>query len=281
MSSALVRYGSRALVAVPPALRRYRAIKNARRFASVVKFGWKNRRGIAKAIRSSYNTFKKARSYLRPQPSTKKTAEVVHEADYDNGKLVKTLYGDAIGFSDETPERTNNRVGNTVFFSGVKTCIQFKNLTGVWIKVHCALIQSKEGEVSPIGTKFFRDNSSNTTRVRDFENGHDSTEALMYNCMGINPDVWNIIWHKKKTLMPATEIAPPEDPNNKFFWLFERYTKIKKQITFNSATATINTQPFYICYWIEPIFATDLTADPIVNTVEVQTIFQAYIRNKF
>jgi len=278
MSSALVNYGTRALLATPPALRRYRQMKRVRSLANLARYTWKNRKGIARGVRAARAGWQSMRKVLtRTAPNAKNTAEAFHDSAANISHLPKHLYDVPVLFASETASTTNNRLGNTLHFSGIKSCFLFKNTTSSWVTVHLALIQAKQATAN-LKTDFFRNNESTTDRTLDFTDDHASSLSLRYSCMGINPEKYHILWRARKSLMPVGSTDPVTDVNQKFFWKHDKYTKVKKTITFDTVTATVNTQPFHYVFWIEPTFPDDF---PVEDTTELKVsyITETFYRN--
>lgn len=219
----------------------------------------------------------------RGQPtSTRQTGTVTSQDDIDLRNLeVRTLKWPSQG-SD-----LGNRLGTTIKVSGFKVCEQFTNTQAYPIVIHYAIIQKKNTGQASLGvnSSFFRDNLGDNAegRGRDFVDLvplGDEPYDFAYDCFAINPDLWNVVMHKKRVLAAEnTDVNWAWDT-----WKFDEYVNMKgKVFSFNKATDTSPNQPLLKVFWWQPLRAQDW-ADPApgaLPTIGRQSHECMYFRNGF
>lgn len=257
----------------------YKRILMAKRAATIGRLAWQNRRVIKSGLKYAARKIQRFWRGKRGAPNKIPSAETV--LSEDNPQCYpKTIYEAYVTFSNETAETTKNRTGNHVHFSGVKACFDFVNETQEVIKIHLALIQQKSKNDSNIDIEFFRDPENTVSRTKDFDNWHVSGEAQKYNCWSINPDRYNILWRKSRIVYPYEDSnAYQRNTDKNYFWHFQKYTKIKKIVNFETPTATQITQPYKFVWWAEPVDVTKITDFTPTFFYRVNHMLLTYFRN--
>lgn len=224
-------------------------------------------RAAASRIAGAYRRYKsyRARAAKSEPPRAKAYAQITPgglEVRY------RQLAFEAIEWASRTGE-LGEREGSTVFLKGIRICEQYE-WTGTEardaIEMHFALVQLRCLEDDPVtkfAPKFFRDNSSKGDKSFPFTNASGATTwDFRYNCLGINPDQFQIITHRKKTLFRATT------DRGRWIWKINKYFKIKKCLHFDDDSDILPNKPFYVVFWWNYAAQTNNNArDPLTAPV--------------
>lgn len=264
--SALVPYGAAGAVQL------YRKRKRVKVAMAVAKYGWKNRKGIARGIRASYKTYRKVtrkprRSKFQPQEQSGK-ARAYQQATIGNNfgcnqrKLYLQDFINPYTQSGTDGVTYGTRFNQSVVYSGYKVCRTFENgLQTVNDKymVHYAIIQwgaASTTSTAALKTNFFRDNQNITKTTSDFADAVTVGSELFdlkYNCCPMNPkNGYKIITHRKRILLPKTL-----DTIGRNIWKIEFYLPIKKRMGFEQSGVDQPTQRFSEVWWYQPVVESD------------------------
>lgn len=211
----------------------------------------------------------RARAALQP----KQVCETFGNLFINNIWPIKTLTGHVVVFPNETVTGiTHNRVFNRLLFVGSRLTFNVFNNSSTSYRVHAALIQLKSSNdnTAALTDRFFKNPESTTTRVKDFQNGHASTDAIRHDNFPINSERFNVIWHKRRAIKPGATAWDHENQGNTR-WTLKKYTGINKIVDFETPSSTQPNLPFYYVIWAEPMSSVEGT-DPDVLNYELHQI---------
>jgi len=173
-----------------------------------------------------------------------------------------------------------NRERNMVNLRGVKICWSCRNKTSNPLQVNWALVIPKEFKNSSVTSDFtsswYRDpGSSNIDRSLQFD---AARTALEHHCLPINTDKFEVIAHKRFTIMglgTATEF----DSRNGINWKnIHYYQKINRQVRFDRQNeAQPSNMQMYMVWWCDQPFSPSL-ASVVSNAMEVQNYTICYYK---
>jgi len=169
------------------------------------------------------------------------------------------------GFATQT---SGQRSSSIIRVSGIKMHYLFENTTNFPLVLHHALVQVKEekdvNDISVLRHGFFRDNTGGESKEKDFLDAPLESDSYQFyqTHFSLNPDVFNILWHKKVTLDPSMRHdtfsndvntiegpRPSKESNGSF--ILDTYQKINQRVNFNRSGSE-NVRPFVLVYWVTP-----------------------------
>lgn len=253
MSAALVRVGTRAAGIYGGYYGR--PTKRARLAYYGARAAWSNRKAIGRAATKIARWYRRRRGrkpYSRRVHGARRTGRSMGAVTYATTRNTKTLYEHLLAFPDMSGTSIGHRQSHSIRLSGIKCCWEFINNQDYPIEVHWALCQYKtQGEQSiDFKTDFFRDPAGTTTRTTSFTDG-GANWFLAYKCLGINPDRFNIVTHKRKILDSRTGGGTDSRSTREalWYWKINKYYKLNKTVTFENAADTQPMRPYVIFYW--------------------------------
>lgn len=158
---------------------------------------------------------------------------------------------------------------------GVKMCLMFRSLSNIQpIIVHIAILVPK-AETVVVTNDFFR--SYGTSRSED---AATTANSNVWNCHGINADLYTIIMHKKYFLIGTSSSLSESNSwrteNGRSFFRFKKYLKIKRQVRYDSATVPVTGNPIlvYWCDYLSSTSAVGSVADQVRYDEHIITYFR-------
>jgi len=169
-------------------------------------------------------------------------------------------------------QKPGQRSSSVIHCKGIKQHYIWENRTQFPFMLHYALCQVKEekadiNNLTELRKGFFRDNTFSSDKEIDFTDAPLSSDfyQMYLEHYSINPDRFNILFHKKVTLDPSIrkdDVVPGEDNEitgprpireSPGVHRFKYYQKINQQITFNDSS-DLNVRPFLMFFWITPMY---------------------------
>lgn len=241
------------------------------RAANAASFVYNNRRQFGTAARAAANAARAMRNVVRNKERTRRQAQrrtnfsptnVGQDPNTVPNKIAKThsntgtnedtrtLYSALCSdILQNTTEDT--RLRRVINLKGLKVCFEYINLDATAHYVNVCLLAPKSGAATVTTADFFRD--ATASRATDFSN---TLTGMDFACLPINTDRYTVL-HRSKHLMKAlTEgtgnTVDPDKANHK---LIEFYTKINRNIRYDSATGTPEAGEIYLVHWYDRVGA--------------------------
>lgn len=173
----------------------------------------------------------------------------------------------------------------TVFLKGFVMHARYQNITVHPIIVHHAIVQLKENvnslqfpTAAIIGVNMFVDPTNNNDRYKDYDGNQANWQALQEN-MSLNPDKFNIMFHKK-IVLDGHLSNRPDQANGKWYQFDRRYYKVNKQFEFETSSDVNFTKPFIELTWAEWLLgkpASGFTDDAVL--ARIQTMYTGIVKD--
>lgn len=145
----------------------------------------------------------------------------------------RTLYErDLTDISKTTTNEINARQRDTCFVSGVKICMELKNLRSIPLLFNYAVVFDKRGNDQTTvldTTDFFRAMDSDD-RSTDFSIVLRSNE---FHCLPLNTDRFTVLTHQRMRLGPVSTSSQFTTENNTNYRFIEKWVKLGKNLSWN------------------------------------------------
>lgn len=149
----------------------------------------------------------------------------------------------------------NQRLRDTVFISGIKLDLTFRNLEGDRIFINWAVIHPKQDQLIGTGqTDFFRDYNDSRT----WDAGSAAKTGLSWSVAAINTDEYIVLKRGKFMLIPNSTVTAGLNQavayNSKDVQKsISCYVKLGRNFTFqDTPTDAVNDQVYFVCWAANP-----------------------------
>lgn len=263
-SQALVarRYAARAITrsALPIVAPRTRLAYQLARTA------FANRHRISQAARTigkAWKRYKSAKRNVRQvgEPPGRSSSS----RDFSSNLQVldnRTIYDSAlidITRNTTTSEEINNRERDTIVITGIKLCIEIKNLDSFpqWFNV--ALLTPKDETAGITATGFFR--SHGVDRDQNFTT---SLPGFQMHCLPVNTDHYVVLRHKRFRLGPAAAFSSGATVSS--YTMLDIWLPLKRQIRYDGPLSSdLAKGQVYLVWWASGV------SDPSGTAVSVDS----------
>lgn len=201
------------------------------------------------------------------------------------------MYVDFIEFPERNADTKSPRLQNQIYLHGIKFEWMFsqRDFTNARPQmVHMALVQEKELDYvtasiptnEKVFSGFWKDDFTESGVLDWTEYSPTDVYSRDTNYNRLNPDKWNVIFHKKRILNPPGSTSWVK--GNTWMTNINTYVRVNKMIEFIGANASQPTRRIYVLYWTYPLDASDyesLKTNAVLQNVSQQGETRVYWSN--
>jgi len=223
---------------------------------SAGSFAWQNRDEIARLAKSMRRKRKPVRVRGSGQAAKKRRNFTAQSIGYPAGisgssksnqvgqsnvqsRQTKTLNSEITLFNNISQatalNEINGRQRRTIYAGGLKLCMEVLNGNPSQpMYFNVAILNNKQGPGN-LANDFFRNQGINANREIDFSSTLSSNEL---HCLPINTDKFNVLWHKRYLLGPASTAENADYggyDGMPSFQSINAYVPIKRNIRYNNS----------------------------------------------